>query len=239
MTNYSTLGHNLKRDIFRFCEKISDGLHKPVQKFVTDMVYGLLAGQSCFLTEIARKLKEGIALDKTVERLSRNLMNFDDSDTLTEQYFQAVKKHFDDSTILLIDDSDISKPCSGKLEGLCPIRDGSTGKTAEGYWYAGVSALTAEHKQPIPVYSRVYSSVEDDYISNNHETLKSFSFMSSHFPQTTIRALDRGYDAGYVFKYFIARQEAFIVRMNNRKVQYKGETVLLSQLVSRAVNAIK
>lgn len=151
MTNYSTLGYNLKRDILRFCEKVSDGLHKPIQKFITDMIYGLLAGRSCFLTEIARKLKEGIALDKTVERLSRNLMNFDDSDALSEQYFQTVKKYFDDSTVLVVDDSDISKPCSSKLEGLCRVRDGSTGEITEGYWYAGVSALTAEHKQPIPV----------------------------------------------------------------------------------------
>lgn len=230
MTNYSTLGHNLKRDIFHFCEKISGSLHKPIQKFITDMFYGLLAGRSCFLTEIARELKEDIALDKTVERLSRNLMNFDDSDALREQYFQAVQNHFDDSAILLIDDSDISKPCSSKLEGLCRVRDGSTGQIAAGYWYAGVSALTAKHKQPIPVYSRVYSSLEEDYISNNHETLKSFSFLSSHFPKTTIRALDRGYDAGYVFDYFITEKETFIVRMNDRKVLHKGEKILLSKL---------
>ena len=76
MTNYSTLGHNLKRGIFNFCEKISSGLHRPTQKFIADMVYGLLSGKSCYLTEIARKLKETIALDKTVERLSRNLMRF-------------------------------------------------------------------------------------------------------------------------------------------------------------------
>ena len=107
MLNYSTLGHNLKRGIFRFCDKISDGLSRPAQKFITNMIYGLLSGRKCFLTEIARKLKEGIALDKTVVRLSRNLQNFEAADELSEQYFQTVKKHFDDSSILLIDDSDI------------------------------------------------------------------------------------------------------------------------------------
>ena len=153
MTNYNTLGSNLKRGIFRFCGKISKGLYKPAQKFVAEMVYGLLSGQRCYLTEIARELNEDIALDKTVERLSRNLMTFDGADTLTEQYFQIVEPHFDDSTILIVDDSDISKSCSSKLEGLCKVRDGSTGEVADGYWYAGVSALTAGHKQPIPVYS--------------------------------------------------------------------------------------
>lgn len=233
MLNYSTLGHNLKRDIFHFCENLSDGLHRPAKKFITDMIYGLLAGRSCFLTKIARELKEDIALDKTVERLSRNLMNFDAPELLSEQYFQAVQAHFDDSTILIVDDSDISKPCSSKLEGLCRVHDGSTGKIADGYWYAGVSALTAKHKQPIPVYSRVYSSVEEGYISNNRETLKSFSFLSSHFSKITIRALDRGYDAGYVFDYFINEKETFIVRMKERTVLHKGEKILLSKLAKK------
>jgi hypothetical protein len=86
LEKYNTLGRNLKRGIFNFSQKISDGLHKPVRKFVAEMLYGLLAGQSCFLTKIARKLNERAALDKSVERLSRNLMNFDDAELLHEQY---------------------------------------------------------------------------------------------------------------------------------------------------------
>jgi hypothetical protein len=198
------------------------------------MIYGLLAGQSCYLTEIARKLKEDIALDKTVERLSRNLMNFDNAEQLSENYINTVKQHFDDSTVLLVDDSDVSKPCSFKLEGLCKVRDGSTGEIADGYWCAGVSALTANQKQPIPVYSRVYSTKEEGYVSNNTETLKSLEYLSSHFPKTTIRALDRGYDAGYIFDYFIPRKETFIVRMDgDRNVLYKDEKILLRKLAMR------
>jgi len=234
MTNYSTLGHNLKRGIFKFCENLSNGFHRPIQKFIADMIFGLLSGQSCYLTEIARKLKENIALDKTVERLSRNLMNFDGAEKLVENYFQELKPHFDDSTILLIDDSDVSKPCSSKLEGLCKVHDGSTGAIADGYWCAGVSALTAEYKQPIPVYSRIYSSVEEDYVSNNAETLKSLEFLSSHFPKTNIRALDRGYDGGYIFDYFIPRKESFIVRMRgDRKIIHKGKTIIMNELAKK------
>ena len=86
MANYNMLGRNLKRGIFNFCTKLSIGFYRPIQKFITDMVYGLLSGQSCYLTEIARKLNENIALDKTVERLSRNLMNFDDADKLKDAH---------------------------------------------------------------------------------------------------------------------------------------------------------
>ena len=234
MTNYSTLGHNLKRGIFNFCEKVATGLHRPVQKFIADMVYGLISGKSCHLTEMARKLNENIALDKTVERLSRNLMNFDGERTATENYMNTVKPHFDSRTVLIIDDGDVSKPYSSKLEGICKVKDGSSGEITDGYWSAGVSALTAEHKQPIPVYSRIYSTKEQEYVSNNAETIKSLEFLSSYFLKTNIRALDRGYDGAYIFDYFIPRSESFIVRMKgNRNVIHKGETVLLGKVAQK------
>jgi hypothetical protein len=198
------------------------------------MIYGLLAGQVCTLTEIARKLKENIALHKTVERLSRNLNKFDNSERLRENYFDVVSKHFDERTVLIIDDSDIAKMYSRKLEDLCRVRDGSTGEIVDGYWFAGVSALTAGHRQPIPVYSRVYSSKEKDYTSNNSETIKSLEFLSSHFPKSNIRALDRGYDGGYVFDYFIPRNESFIVRLDGtRNCLYNGKAILVSKLAKQ------
>ena len=75
MVNYSTLGHNLKRGIFNFCTKLSDGLKKPTQKFIADMTYGIIASQSSYLSEMARKLNEKIALDKTVESGTSILMS--------------------------------------------------------------------------------------------------------------------------------------------------------------------
>jgi hypothetical protein len=237
MGNYSTLGHNLKRGIFNFSQKISTSLPKPSQRFVAEMLYGLLAAQSCFLTKIARKLNGSANLDKAVERLSRNLKKFDKAEILHEEYFKSIEKHFDDSTILIIDDSDIAKTYSRELEAVCKVRDGSTGKITTGYWYAGVSALTAQHKQPLPVYGRLYSSLEDDYKSNNHETLKSLKFLSEHFPKTTIRTFDRGYDSGRIFNYFLGKkadeQESFIVRMNDRTLCYQGETILLKKLAGK------
>ena len=231
MANYNSLGNNFKRGIVSFCCKLSNGFSRPIQKFIADMAYGLIASKSCFLTEIARNLNEDISLDKVVDRLSRNLMNFDDGEKLFENYFDSVKKYFDESTVLIIDDGDVSKPHSAKLEGICRVRDGSTGKLTNGYWSAGISALTATQRQPIPVYSRIYSTEEKGYLSNNMETIKSLEFLSSHFPKTNIRALDRGYDAGYIFDYFIPRNESFIVRtVGNRNCIYKGKTILISNL---------
>ena len=74
MNKYSTQLHGLKREISGFCEKISEGLGKPKQKLVNDVVFGVAAAQSCLLSEIARGLNEKIALKKTIERLGRDTL---------------------------------------------------------------------------------------------------------------------------------------------------------------------
>jgi len=234
MLNYNTRAHNLKRGIFTFSEKLSKDFKKPIQKFICPMIYGLIASQSSHLTKIARKLNEPITLKKTVERLSNRLMSFEDNDTLQENFINEIKHHFDNKTILIVDDSDINKDSSKKLESLCQVRDGSTGDIVTGYWYAGVTALTAKKKQPIPVYGHLYSSTEVDYKSNNFETIKSLEYLSKHFSKDTIRALDRGYDAGYAFDYFIPLKESFIIRaVGDRNCLYKDQTLLVEKLSKR------
>lgn len=234
MTHYTTLSSNLRRGILSFSKSISSGLLRPEFKFVSQMLFGILSSQSCQLSKIARSLDEKILLKKTIDRLSVNLATFTKGAVLFNNYIKRIKRVLNERAIIVIDDSDIAKPCSSKLEGLCKVKDGSTGEITDGYWYAGVSALTSKHKQPIPVYSRVYSTGETGYISNNAETIKSLEFLSKHFPATYIRALDRGYDAGYVFDYFMPRGENFIVRtVGNRNCIYKGKTILISELAKR------
>jgi len=158
MSNYNTVASNLKRGILRFSEKISKGLSRPDFKFVSQMLYGMLCSQSCHLSKIARALDENIKLKKTIERLSRNLSEFTDGEKLFDNYIKKVKGCINDRSILIVDDGDIVKPCSTKMEGLCEVRDGSTGKNGIGYHMLDVTALTPEQKAPIGVYSKVFSA---------------------------------------------------------------------------------
>ena len=232
MLNYNTIGYKLKRGIINFCNKLSNNFSRPTKKFTADMIYGIIASKSCYLTEIARNLNEDISLDKTVDRLSRNLMTFDSEKEIMENYINQIKKNFDENSVFIFDDSDIAKPHSKKLEGICRVKDGSTGEITDGYWTAGVSVLTAKNKQPIPVYNRIYSTKEKDYISNNTETIKSLEFISSHFPKSNIRTFDRGYDAGFLLDYVTSRDESFIIRtVGNRNCIYKGKKILINKLV--------
>ena len=233
MINYTTLNSNLKRGILKFSEKISKKFSRPVMKFICNMIYGILSSKSCLLSEIARNLNEKISLRKTVTRLSRNLNDFDGGEELFEEYLKSIKNRYNDKSVLIIDGSDITKPASTKLEGLCEVRDGSTGEIGTGYHTLGAAVLS-DRKLPYGVYSRIYSSKEKDFTSEDNENLKCFEFLSKHFSKSNIRTMDRGFDCNKYYEYFIKHNEKFIIRAKkNRNVIYKGKTINILELANR------
>ena len=58
MLNSTTNTYILKREIPSFTNKISNNLSKPEKKFTADITYGMLAANSCLLTDIADQLYE-------------------------------------------------------------------------------------------------------------------------------------------------------------------------------------
>jgi len=227
MINYNRLAYELKRDISTFSNKITTGLKRPELKFVTQMIYGLLEGNKSHLSEIARSLKETITLKKTIERLSRNLNHFQERERLMDNYISQVKEQIQNEyTVIIVDNSDIAKPFSKKLEALTDIRDGSTGEIVKGYQTIEAAVLTSNGKMPLPVYEKVFSSAEDGFISETHENLKCLSSLSKHFGKKCIRTLDRGFDANDYYRYFLKSKERFVIRAKkNRNVIYQGKTM--------------
>lgn len=233
MINYTTLNNNLKRGILRFSEKISKKLNRPAMKFVCDMVYGILASKSSLLSEIGRNLNEKISLRKTITRLSRNLNDFNDGEELFGEYLNSIKNRYNDKSVLIIDGSDIVKPASTKLESLCEVRDGSTGEIGIGYHTLG-AAILSDRKLPYGIYSRIYSSKETDFVSEDNENLKCFEFLSKHFSKSNIRTMDRGFDCNKYYEYFIKNNEKFIIRAKkNRNVIYNNKTVNILELAKQ------
>lgn len=234
MTHYSTLSNNLKRQILSFSERVSQGLSRPDFKFVAQMIYGILGSQSCHLSKIARALDEPISLKKTIDRLSRNLAGFKGYERIHENYIGKVKGSLSSRAILVVDDGDITKPCSFKLEGLGRVKDGSTGEYGIGYHMLDVTALTPKQKSPIGVYSRVYSAREEEFESATVETLEALRYLSGHFRKSMIRAFDRGFDANTFYEYLIDRDESFVIRAKkNRDVIYKGERQNIMKVADR------
>lgn len=97
------------------------------------MIYGILAGNKLHLSEIARSLNETILLKKTIERLSKNLFAFNQKETVMENYITEVRKQInEEQAVIVIDNSDITKPCSPKMEAISDVHDGSTGEIRKG-----------------------------------------------------------------------------------------------------------
>lgn len=58
MVNFSSNTFQMKQEILTFSNKISKHLSKPDKKFSAEMTYGILAAESCFLTDIIDQLHE-------------------------------------------------------------------------------------------------------------------------------------------------------------------------------------
>ena len=205
-------------------------------KFVCDMTYGMLASGSSMLSEIARNLNEKIPLIKTVNRLSRNLQDLSDDErnVVMDNYLKAIKPNYNDQSVIVIDGSDITKPASTKLEALCQVRDGSTGEIGIGYHTIGAAVLSSENKLPFGVYSRIYSSAEKEFVSEDQEMLDCFKFLSGNFKESNICMMDRGFDNNRYYRYFIENGEKFIIRAKkNRNVKYKGKTENILEVANK------
>lgn len=147
MINYNRLGYEIKRDLANFSEKISNGLKRPQSKFLLQMIYGILAGNKLHLSEIARSLNENITLKKTIDRLSRNLSAFKEKETVMKNYISEVKKQInEENAVIIIDNSDITKPCSPKMEAISDVHDGSTGEIRKGYFTVETAVLSQNEK---------------------------------------------------------------------------------------------
>ena len=241
MINYSRLGYEMKRDFTNFSLRISKGLKRPQEKFVHQMIYGILAGNKLHLSEIARALKESITLKKTIDRLSKNLHAFDGKDSVMHNYLGLVRQQVkDDYAVIIIDNSDIAKPASTKLEALSEIRDGSTGEITQGYLTIEAAVLSEKGKMPLPVYEKVFSAAEKGFISETHENLCCLQSLTENFSSRCVRTLDRGFDANEYYRYFLKHGERFVIRAKkNRNVIYGGQTCNIMDVALRYKGAYR
>ena len=155
MINYNTLSKKVKATLLSYSNKLTLGLFRTDMKFVTQMVYGLTVSSSSYLSDIARSLNESITIKKSIDRLSRNLNNFNQMDLVYNNYIETVKPCINKDTIFCVNHSDIVKVASEKLEYLADIVDGSRDNSyAKGYYMTEITALN--NKQPISTYSKLW-----------------------------------------------------------------------------------
>ena len=129
MVNFTSNTYTLKRKILNFTNKISKRLSKPERKFTADMTYGMLAAESCLLTDVADQLHEDSKKINIVDRLSRHLDKGTPMDALFS-YIQQIKKW-------IPSDSDVVKPDGYKFESLGIVCDDSESTPAKSVYKKG------------------------------------------------------------------------------------------------------
>ena len=189
-----------------------------------DVQYGLSRSGSCLISNIARSLDENIKLGYTIERLCDNLTKLDeeDRDIIWNNYLEEVKKN----AVVLFDDSDINKEYSKKLEDLDRVMDASSQdkRIVNGYHVCEATILTKNQKQPMSIYSKIYSCKSADFKSMNTYTLESIKASENIIGENFTGVFDRGYDDNKIFKYMSKNKHKFVVRLDDeRTLLFKGK----------------
>lgn len=221
MNNFTTNTYEVKRKIVNFSKNISEGLNKSTKKFVMDMEYGLAKSKSVLLSNIARSLDEKIDLNNTIERLSDNLVLLEEKEKeiIKENYLEEIRDKFAEEAIAIFDDSDIAKPYGKKFEDLDRIIDASSlnKEVINGYHVCEAVILTKNEKQPISVYSEIYSCKSDHFISKNKYTMESIDTVREVLKRKCNMVFDRGYDDNKIINYVDKNGDYFVIRMEDKR----------------------
>jgi len=232
--DYSKLALRLRAKITQFSGELSAGLGKVTQRFVTEMMYGILASGSVMLTEIGRQLEEKVSIKKIEERLSRNLNHSRLDHVLQRNILMKGAEQITTDSLLIIDPSDITKKYAQKMEHLASVRDGSEKVVGKGYWTINVVGTTLESQQVTPLYHRLYSQDAPDFVSENDELLLAIKTVSDAVQKQGLWIMDRGGDRSKLFKPLLSMGVRFFIRLRgDRYLRFNRENVLASDIAEQ------
>ena len=204
MVNFTSNTYQMKREILSFSNKISKHLSKPDKKFSADMTYGMLAAGLCLLTDVVDQLYENTKKVNSVERLTRHLNN-GTSFTALKSYLTAIRKWAPQEPVIHIDDSDIVKPDGYKFEAL------------------GLVCVLTKNNHPVSIFSKIHSSKEKNFTSNNDVTFSAMERGAALFGKATF-AMDRGYDDNKMFLKLDELEQDYVIRLTaKRKLFFRGK----------------
>ncbi len=242
MSNFTTNTYTMKREILNFSNKLSKDLTRPKKKFVADMTYGMLASNSCLLSDVADALHENIKKKNTIERLSLNLAN-GTPDLLLANYLDYIKRWVPEEPVVHIDDSDVVKPEGYKFESLGMVRDGSASSDSKnvnrkGYHVTEACVMTT-NGHPVSIFSQIHSSKQKGFKSVNSITFSAMQRSVDHFEKATF-VMDRGYDDNKMFLKLDKLKQDYVIRLTRRRnLLLRNKWVSATELCNRRKGKIK
>ena len=231
----TTIAAKLLGQLDSFLGRISPHFHKPVARFIGDMMYGIMAEKDVKLTSVVRALKEKITAKKVEDRLSRMLssegLERDLHDVIAAE--GSAKVHRD--TLIILDPSDVQKPYARKMEHLAKAWDGSKGEVGDnlGYWGCMAVACESGGRRPTPLHFRLWSAESPGFASENDEVESIVRTMSKHTKKRGIYVYDRGGDNIEFYRFLLSMGLDFIVRLKERCVKSWKRKVMCGELAGQ------
>ena len=131
-----------------------------------------------------------------------------------------------DNILAIFDDSDMVKIYGKKFEDLDAVIDGSNPqkKIKPGYHICNACLITKNQRQPVEVYSKIYSTKSKEFISMNNVTNESIIEVTKIVGTEFTGIFDRGYDDEKIFRLLNDQKTKFVIRLTSkRKMLFKGK----------------
>jgi hypothetical protein len=200
------------------------------------MTYGMLASESCLLTDVVDQLHEDSKKVNSVERLTRHL-NKGTPNHAMYSYLQTIRKWVPEEPVIHIDDSDVVKPDGYKFEALGLVRDGSKSTDTKNVYEKGYHVTEAcvmtKSNHPVSIYSKIHSSKEKTFTSINSVTFEAMERGKAMFGKATF-VMDRGYDDNKMFLKLDELKQDYVIRLTaKRKLLFRNKWVAATELRNR------
>ena len=145
-------------------------LSKPVNRFLLDMLLGVFTTNSFNLMSISRNLPYEISIKHIHKRLQRHLSNnIDMMNKINDYLLKISSKFIKEDSSLYLDGGDFTYKEASTYEKMTIVRDGSKGVYKHGF----ISNLLVcdTGVELLPLNYEVYSRVDENYKSDNSNTL--------------------------------------------------------------------
>jgi hypothetical protein len=210
------LRKEVRRRLYAFADKVARWVRDSRrQRFLREMIVGLVIGGHVHLTKIARAVGSGTTNVHAAEkRLSRHL----DSEHWSMQpvldgLLGRSAEMVDEDSLIVADLTDVAKYYARCLEGLGRVRDGSDPdkRTAPGYMLFE-SYVRVGRWQLFPLVIEPMKTYSGAPTSENDEILQYFERIEAATQRRGTWVLDRGFDRRELLTPMLQREMAFVVR---------------------------
>lgn len=167
-------------------EKLSEGMSKPVAKFIRDMLFSICSNGTSSVQGIAQNILDGDSTKKTSERLYCILDREGLDVTFRDSLMNIACSKLEEDSLIIFDGNNTEKPYTKKLEGSKPVHNGSKATQTRDYDLLNILAcLENSHGyQLLPVGS--------DFISTDLELDSTKEIMFDCLIDITIKSNGRG-----------------------------------------------